>query len=164
MSETAKVQNTKAAPPTTKGTGEQPPKKRQEKVKKPRQTFVEKFDESTSQEERVELAKKVAELRIDPDADRAMSWKSIREHEDVCLKSDEFHKIIRLSDYYKEAVLNRLTTLIGTGFIYNGNLDTLCGIEVPTDIVEKMEANKAAAKAKAKPEKENSDADADAKK
>lgn len=127
-------------------------KEEEKKEKKPRLTFREKFDQNTTEEERVELAKRVAELRIDPDAERAAAWKTIRDHEDVCLSSDEFHKIIRPSDYYKEAILNRLKSLIDQGWVYNGNLTTLCGVDVPQELVEAMDANKAKAKAKAKPE------------
>ena len=135
--------------------------KGKEKVeKKPRQTFKEKFADSTNEEERVELAEKVAELRLDTEATRAPAWKAIREHEDVCLSSDEFHKIIRVSDYYEKAMLGRLESQIDEGWVYTGSLHTLCGFDVPGGIVEKMESNKAKAKAAAKPaKKEEGDAE-----
>ena len=137
---------------TTKGT--EAPAKEEKKEKKPRLTFKEKFEQTTTEEERVQLAEKVVELRLDPEVPRAPAWKQIREHADVSLSSDEFHKIIRVSDYYRDAVLERLETQIENGWVYNGSLHTLCGIDVPEDIVERMEANKDAEKAAAKAEKE----------
>ena len=119
-----------------------------DKTPKPRVTFREKFAESTTEEERVEIAKQVAELRLDADATRAMSWKNIREK--VILTSDEFHNIIRISDYYKEVMLHRLGSLIDEGWVYNGSLNTLCGFDVPEEFVEKMESNKTKAKVTAK--------------
>lgn len=95
-----------------------------------------------TEEERIELANKVAELRLDPDATRAMTWKKICKHEEVMLKRDEFHKIIKVSDYYKEAVLERLNKLIDEGWVYKGSLKRLCGFDVPEEFVERMEANK----------------------
>jgi hypothetical protein len=121
---------------------------KKKKAPKPRVTFREKFAESTTEEERIELANKVAELRLDPDATRAMAWKQIRKHEDVILSSDEFHKIIRVSDYYEEAMLERLGNLIDEGWTYNGSLNNLCGFDVPEEFVERMEANKAKSKVK----------------
>ena len=142
---------------TSKATTETPEGKeaKEEKKKEPRKTFREKFDESTTEEERVQLAKKVVELRLDPEVEsRARSWKSIREDDDVILKSDEFHKIIRPSKYYRDAVLSRLDQLINDGWIYNGSLHTLCGIDIPQEYVDRMEANKNSAKMKAKQEAE----------
>ena len=133
--------------------------KEEKKESKPRVTFKEKFADNTSEEERFELAQKVAELRIDPDATRAMSWKKIREHDDVILSSDEFHKIIRPSDYYEGVMLGRLNSLIDSGWVYNGSLHTLCGFDVPEEVIEKMEANQA--KAKAKVDKKAADAKAE---
>ena len=115
-----------------------------DKTPKPRVTFREKFAESTTEEERVEIAKQVAKLRLDADATRAMSWKNIRE--EVLLTSDEFHKIIRISDYYKEVMLHRLGSLIDEGWVYNGSLNILCGFDVPEEFIEKMESNKTKAK------------------
>ena len=99
-------------------------------------TFREKFAESTTEEERVEIAKQVAKLRLDADATRAMSWKNIRE--EVLLTSDEFHKIIRISDYYKEVMLHRLGSLIDEGWVYNGSLNILCGFDVPEEFIDSM--------------------------
>ena len=112
------------------------------KAPKPRVTFREKFAESTPEEKRIELANKVAELRLDPDATRAMAWRKICKHEDVILKRDEFHKIIKVSDYYKEAVLERLAKLIDEGWVYKGSLKGLCGFDVPEKLVKRMEKNK----------------------
>ena len=95
-------------------------------------------------EEQVEIAKRVAELRLNPDASKKMSWKNIRE--EALLTSDEFHRNIRISDYYKEIMLERLGNLIDEGWVYNGCLNILCGFDVPEEFVERMESNKAKAK------------------
>lgn len=131
--------------------------KKEKKEKKPRLTAMEKFLKDTTEEERIQTAKKIAELRIDPNAERTMSWKNIREHEDVILTSDQFHKLIRPEEYYQEAVLERLSDLIEDGWVYTGSLTTLCGFEVPSDISDAMEKNIEDQKAKVK-------AEADAKK
>ena len=101
-------------------------------------------EKEETEEERVEIAKQVAELRLNPDASGKMSWKNIRE--EVLLTSDEFHKNIRISDYYKEVMLDRLGSLIDEGWVYNGSLNILCGFDVPEEFVEKMESNKTKAK------------------
>ena len=95
-------------------------------------------------EEQVEIAKRVAELRLNPDASKKMSWKNIRE--EALLTIDEFHRNIRISDYYKEIMLERLGNLIDEGWVYNGCLNILCGFDVPEEFVERMESNKAKAK------------------
>ena len=141
--ETGKKGKPEAAP-------EEGKKAEEKKEKKPRLTFKEKFAETTTEEECHELAQKVAELRLDPEAARAPAWKTIREHEDVCLTSDQFHKIIRISPYYKETVLGVLEKQIKEGWVYNGNLDTLTGVDVPQELVDAMEANKESEKAQAK--------------
>lgn len=115
---------------------------KKKKAPKPRVTFREKFAESTTEEKRIELANKVAELRLDPDATRAMAWEKICKHEEVMLKRDEFHKIIKVSNYYKGAVFKRLNKLIGEGWVYQGSLKKLCGFDVPKEFVKRMEANK----------------------
>ncbi|RKU12253.1 hypothetical protein C6503_17605 [Candidatus Poribacteria bacterium] len=99
-------------------------------------TLTESEKEET-EEERVEIAKRVAELRLNPDASRKMSWKNIRE--EVLLTNDEFHENIRISDYYKEVMLERLGNLIDEGWVYNGCLNILCGFDVPEEFVERME-------------------------
>lgn len=101
-------------------------------------------EKEETEEERVEIAKRVAELRLNPDASRKMSWKNIRE--EVLLTNDEFHENIRISDYYKEIMLERLGNLIDEGWVYNGCLNILCGFDVPEEFVERMESNKAKAK------------------
>ena len=101
-------------------------------------------EKEETEKERVEIAKRVAELRLNPDASRKMSWKSIRE--EVLLTNDEFHENIRISDYYREIMLERLCNLIDEGWVYNGCLNILCGFDVPEEFVERMESNKAKAK------------------
>lgn len=101
-------------------------------------------EKEETEEERVEIAKQVAELRLNPDASKKMSWKNIRE--EVLLTNDEFHRNIRISDSYKEIMLERLGNLIDEGWVYNGCLNILCGFDVPEEFVERMESNKAKAK------------------
>lgn len=142
-----KVEEPKVSNPTSENKKEEPKKK---KEKKPRLTATEKFLETTTEEERIAVAKKVAELRLDPKAERTMSWRNIREHEDVILTSDQFHKVIRVSDYYQDAILDRLSELIESGWIHKGSLTSLCGFEVPEDISEAMQKNIDSEKAKLK--------------
>ena len=101
-------------------------------------------EKEETEEERAEIAKRVAELRLNPDASKKMSWKNIRK--EVLLTNDEFHENIRISDYYKEIMLERLGNLIDEGWVYNGSLNILCGFDVPEEFVERMESNKAKAK------------------
>ena len=110
---------------------------------RPARALTESEKEET-EEERIEIAKQVAELRLNPDASKKMSWKNIRQ--EVLLTNDEFHKNIRISDYYKEIMLERLGNLIDEGWVYNGSLNTLCGFDVPEEFVERMESNTATAK------------------
>ena len=126
-------------------------KEKKKESKKQRLTFRERFENDTSDEERKDMANQVALLRIDPASSKVMSWKKIRE--DVMLSSDEFHKIIRVSNYYQGTMIGRIKELMGSGWTYNGDLNKLVGFEVPEEVVNAMEQAKANAKSKRAEEK-----------
>ena len=86
--------------------------------------------EELTEETRDELAVKVAELRINATGSKPLAWKRIREK--LGLKNDEFHKVIRLSEGYRTAVIERIKSLKASeeGWEYSGKLEVLTGIEV----------------------------------
>ena len=100
---------------------------RKQREKKP--SVAERYVEETSDEERDKLAAQVAELRINPEGTRPRAWRSIRE--ELGLKNEQFHKVIRLSDGWKQAVANRINALLEQegGWTYSGKLDVLTGID-----------------------------------
>ena len=119
--------------------------KKERKKKDPKEkssvVFRSKFLETTTEEDRIELARKIALLRLDPESNRPLSWRKIREHEEISLANDDFHKVIRISEYYENVMLERLGELIDHGWSYKGSLETLCGFGVPEEIIERMDAN-----------------------
>lgn len=100
---------------------------RKQREKKP--SVAERYVEETSGEERNKLAIQVAELRINAEGKRPRAWRSIRE--ELGLKNEQFHKVIRLSDGWKQAVANRINALLEQegGWTYSGKLDVLTGID-----------------------------------
>ena len=78
---------------------------------------------------RNEIAVKVVELRINKEGSKPIAWKNIREK--LGLHNDHFHKVIRLSEGYREAVIERIKKLRAQdgGWEYNGKLSVLTGIE-----------------------------------
>ena len=100
---------------------------RKQREKKP--SVAERYTEETTDEERNKLAIQVAELRINPEGTRPRAWRSIRE--ELGLKNEQFHKVIRLSDGWKQAVANRINALLEQegGWTYAGKLDVLTGID-----------------------------------
>ena len=101
---------------------------RKAREKKP--SISERYVVSTTEEDRDSVAVKVANIRINATGSKPMSWKKIRER--LGLKLDEFHKIIRHSEGYREAVINRIKTLKAQqgGWTYNGKMDVLTGIDL----------------------------------
>ncbi len=95
--------------------------------KKP--SVSERYKTETTVETRDEIAVKVAELRINIMGSKRLSWRSIREK--LGLKNDQFHKVIRLSEGYRNAVIERIKSLKSAegGWEYNGKLSVLTGIE-----------------------------------
>ena len=99
-----------------------------QREKKP--SIAERYTAETTEETRDELAVKVAELRINASGSKPLSWRRIREK--LGLKNDQFHKVIRLSEGYRTAVINRIKSLKAQegGWDYNGKLEVLTGIEI----------------------------------
>ena len=100
------------------------------KAQKKKPSIAERYAAETTEEERNELAVKVAELRINEEGTRPLAWRKIRE--ELGLKEDEFHQVIRPSAGYREAVVNRIKSLKARdkGWEYSGKLDVLTGIEI----------------------------------
>ena len=71
---------------------------------------------------------KVVELRINEEGSKT-AWKKIRK--ELGLEEDEFHKVIRPSEGYRNAVIDRIKSLKSAegGWEYNGKLSVLTGIE-----------------------------------
>lgn len=102
-------------------------KVRKQREKKP--SVAERYQANTSEDERADMAVKVAELRINEEGTKPLAWRTIREH--LGLKNEEFHKVIRLSDTWKEVVIQRIKHLKEQegGWEYNGKIEVLTGIE-----------------------------------
>lgn len=100
------------------------------KARKKKPSIAERYAAETTEEERNELAVKVAELRINEEGTKPLAWREIRE--ELGLKNDEFHQVIRPSAGYREAVVNRIKNLKARdkGWEYSGNIDVLTGIEI----------------------------------
>ena len=75
------------------------------------------------------MAQQVAEKRINAAGSKPLAWRRIRES--LGLKNDQFHKIIRHSSGWLEAVVDRITALEASdeGWEYSGKLDVLTGID-----------------------------------
>ena len=88
-----------------------------------------RFIAETTEGTRNEIAAKVVELRINEEGSRPIAWKKIRE--ELGLHNDHFHKVIRLSEGYREAVIERIKKLRAQdgGWEYNGKFSVLTGIE-----------------------------------
>lgn len=88
-----------------------------------------RFVVETTEETRNEIAVKVVELRINEEGSRPIAWRRIREELD--LHNDHFHDVIRHSEGYRNAVIERVKSLKSAegGWEYNGKLSVLTGIE-----------------------------------
>ena len=88
-----------------------------------------RFVAETAEGTRNEIAVKVVELRINKEGSRPIAWKKIREK--LGLHNDHFHQVIRHSEGYFNAVLERIKSLKSAdgGWEYNGKLSVLTGIE-----------------------------------
>ena len=92
-------------------------------------------------EDRVEIGRKVAELRINAAGSKPLAWKKIREK--LGLNNDEFHKVIRLEDHFKESVVERIESF-EDGWEYGGKLKVLLGFEPVGELANRIEACKPA--------------------
>lgn len=99
------------------------------KVREKKPTKLEEFKASTTELERDDIAAQVAELRINAEGTKPRAWRSIRE--ELGLRNEEFHKLIRLSDGWHQAVCERIADLLDQegGWEYNGKLEVLTGID-----------------------------------
>ena len=88
-----------------------------------------RFVAETTEGTRNEIAVKVGELRINKEGARPIAWKKIRE--ELGLHNDHFHQVIRHSEGYLNAVIERIKSLKSAdgGWEYNGKLSVLTGIE-----------------------------------
>ena len=100
------------------------------KSPKKKQSIAERYAAETTEEECNELAVKIAELRINEEGTKPLAWRKIRE--ELGLKNDEFHLVIRPSAGYREAVVNRIKSLKASkeGWEYSGKLEFLTGIKI----------------------------------
>ncbi len=114
-----------------------------QKVSEPKPSIAEKFRAANTLEDRVEIGRKVAELRINAQGSRPMSWCRIREK--LGLKNDEFHKVVRLEDHFQESVVERIESFEG-GWKYSGKLNVLLRFEPVGELANRIEACKLAPK------------------
>ena len=127
----------------------QPPKSTR-KSSESKKSAADKFREAKSLDERKEIGRQVAELRINSTGSKP-SWRSIRTK--LGLKNDEFHKVIRLEDHFRESVVERIESF-EDGWQYDGKLEVLLGFEPLGELLERIEACKPTPKVEAKKEAE----------
>ena len=106
------------------------PKSTKPQSRKKKLSIAERYVAETTVEERDGIAAKVIELRINATGSKPLAWKKIREKLD--LRNDQFHKVIRHSEGYRKAVIQRIKFLKAQegGWEYNGKLEVLTGIEL----------------------------------
>lgn len=109
-------------------------------AKRSKRGVVEKFLENTTETERRELALQAADLRINFEGDKPLSWSKIRL--ELNLKNDEFHKVIRVSDYYHNAVESFLQKRISKGWNWKGDVNMLAGFSVKPELTDDPEKQK----------------------
>ncbi len=100
------------------------------KYRKKKRSIVERYVAETTVEDRDGIAAKVVELRINATGSKPLAWKKIREK--LGLQNAQFHKVIRHSEGYRKAVIQRIKSLKAQegGWEYNGKLEVLTGIEL----------------------------------
>ena len=100
------------------------------KSRKKKSSIAERYVAETTVEDRDGIAAKVVELRINATGSKPLAWKKIREK--LGLKNDQFHEVIRKSEGYRKAVIQRIKSLRAQegGWEYNGKLENLTGIEL----------------------------------
>ena len=107
-------------------------KKERKESKAPKTKSREKKPPDTTEDSLNEIVRKFVEMRIKASGPK-MSWKSIRK--ELGLQKDHFHKVIRPSKGYREAVIARIKFLKAQegGWEYSGKLDVLTGIDDLTE-------------------------------
>ena len=100
------------------------------KSRKKKPSIAERYVAETTVEHRDGIAAKVVELRINATGSKPLAWREIREK--LGLHNDQFHKVIRPSEGYRKAVIQRIKSLKAQedGWKYNGKLEVLTGIEL----------------------------------
>ena len=106
------------------------------KAREKKPSISERYVSDTTEEDRNDIAVKVVEMRINSSGSKGMSWRRIREK--LGLKNDQFHKVIRPSDGYREAVVARIKSLKAQegGWEYSGKLKVLTGIKITESELE----------------------------
>ena len=110
-----------------------------ELTSEPKSSIAEKFRAANTLEDRVEIGRKVAELRINASGSKGLAWRDIRER--LGLKNDEFHKVVRLEDHFHESVVERIESF-KDGWEYSGKLESLLGFEPVGELANRIEACK----------------------
>ena len=108
-------------------------------LKNERSPIAERFQERTPLEDPVEIGRKVAELRINPEGAEGIAWWKIREQ--LGLTRNQFHKGIRCEDHFKESIVERIESFEG-GWECHVNLERLCGFEPTGEWLDRIEACK----------------------
>ncbi len=110
-----------------------------ELTSEPKSSTAEKFRAANTLEDRVEIGRKVAELRINASGSKGLAWRDIRER--LGLKNDEFHKVVRLEDHFRESVVERIESF-EDGWEYSGKLESLLGFKPVGELANRIEACK----------------------
>ncbi len=100
------------------------------KYRKKKHSIAERYVAETTVEDRDGIAAKVVELRINATGSKPLAWKKIREK--LGLQNAQFHEVIRHSEGYRKAVIQRIKSLKAQegGWEYSGKLEVLTGIEL----------------------------------
>ena len=109
------------------------------KSSEPKLSTADKFRQAKSLEERVEIGRQVAELRINATGLKGLSWKKIREK--LGLKNDEFHEVVRLENHFHESCVERIESF-EDGWEYGGKLEFLLGFDPVGELADRIEACK----------------------
>ena len=110
-----------------------------ESTSEPKSSIAKKFRAANTLEDRVEIGRKVAELRINASGSKGLAWSEIRER--LGLKIDEFHKGVRLEDHFHESVVERIESF-KDGWEYSGELESLLGFKPVGELANRIEACK----------------------
>ncbi len=114
-----------------------------EKTKRKPSTIAKRFRAATTLEDRVEIGRKVAALRINAAGSRGMPWREIREElrrtEGLHLRQEDLREVIRREDHFKESVVERIESF-ENGWEYGGKLEDLLGFKPIGELANRIEA------------------------
>ena len=115
------------------------------KVSEPKPSIGEKFRAANTLEDRVEIGRKVAALRINAEGSKGMAWHKIceelRRTEGLHLEQEDLREVIRREDHFKESVIERIESFEG-GWECQVDLTVLCGFEPTGEWLDQIEACK----------------------